>query len=80
MAAPSNELSRALTQIAEAIASLRYGAVHITVQDSRVVQIEKVEKIRLQKPPHADLTSGGSHDTSSRADRTVGGSEPVFGY
>jgi hypothetical protein len=30
--------------------SLRYGAVEIVVHDSRVTQIEKVERMRLDKP------------------------------
>lgn len=67
-----------LAQIAEAIGSLRYGVIHITVQDSCVVQIEKVEKIRLKKQ-NADLTTGGFHGESSRADRTDGGPEPASG-
>jgi len=66
-----------LRQIAEAISSIRYGSVQITVQDSRVVRIEKVEKIRLGKD--ADLIAGGSRDESSRADRDAGGSGPAFG-
>ncbi|MBI3997292.1 MAG: YezD family protein [Candidatus Omnitrophica bacterium] len=69
-----------LTQIADAITSLRYGTIHITVQDSQVVQIEKVEKIRLKKPQDADLTSGGCDGAPSRADRITGGSAPVFGH
>lgn len=73
MAKSSNELLEALmTQIAKAISSLRYGAIHITVQDSRVVQIEKVERIRLKQD--ADLTTGGVSDTIGRTDRTAGGS------
>jgi len=65
-----------LRQIAQAITDLRYGAVHITVQDSREVQIEKVEKIRLTKP-NADLTAGGAGGDPSRADRDAGGSRPT---
>jgi hypothetical protein len=34
-------------QIIEAIRSVRYGQVHIIIQDSRVVQIDKTEKLRL---------------------------------
>lgn len=33
--------------ILKALKSIRYGYVQITVQDSRIVQIEKAEKIRL---------------------------------
>jgi hypothetical protein len=31
--------------------SLKFGSVLITVHDSRVTQVEKVEKVRLDKPP-----------------------------
>ncbi len=34
-------------QIIKALKSIRYGYVQITVQDAKVVQIEKVEKFRL---------------------------------
>jgi hypothetical protein len=34
-------------QIIEAIRSVRHGQVHIIIQDSRVVQIDKTEKLRL---------------------------------
>ena len=60
-----------LTQIARAIGEIRYGSVQITIQDSRVVQIEKAEKIRVQ--PKADLTSGGSLISASQADQATGG-------
>ena len=32
------------------VASLRFGVVQIVVHDARVVQIEKTEKIRIEKP------------------------------
>ena len=66
-----------LSQIAEAIRTIRYGSVQITIQDSRVIQIEKAEKIRLQKG--ADLTAGGKEDDASRADRTTGGPRTLDG-
>jgi len=34
-------------QILKELKSIRYGYVQITVQDAKVVQIEKVEKFRL---------------------------------
>ncbi len=34
-------------QIIEAIRSVRFGQVQIIIQDARVVQIDKTEKIRL---------------------------------
>lgn len=38
-----------LSQILKAVRSIRYGCVQIIVQDSKVVQIDKTEKIRLDK-------------------------------
>lgn len=38
-----------LEVVAEQIASLRFGVVQIVVHDGRVVQIEKTEKVRLDK-------------------------------
>ena len=38
-----------LLQILEALRSIRYGYVQIIVQDSKVVQIDKTEKIRFDK-------------------------------
>ena len=34
-------------QIVDAIRSVRFGQVQIIIQDSRVVQIDKTEKVRL---------------------------------
>ncbi len=36
-----------VARILEAIRSIEYGAVQITIHDSRVVQIEKTEKIKM---------------------------------
>jgi len=36
-----------IAHILNALKGIRYGYVQITVQDSRVIQIEKAEKIRL---------------------------------
>lgn len=38
-----------LSQILEALRSIQYGYVQIIVQDSKVVQIDKTEKIRFDK-------------------------------
>jgi hypothetical protein len=38
-----------LLQILKALRSIRYGYVQIIVQDSKVVQIDKTEKIRFDK-------------------------------
>ena len=32
------------------VASLRYGVVQIVIHDSKVTQIEKTERVRLDKP------------------------------
>ncbi len=36
-----------ITQILRALKGIQYGYIQITVQDSRVVQIDKTEKVRL---------------------------------
>jgi hypothetical protein len=33
------------------VASIRFGTVQLTVHDSKVIQIETTEKVRLDKPP-----------------------------
>jgi hypothetical protein len=43
--APAVEIP--LQKIQEAVASIRFGTVQIIIQDGRVVQIDKTEKIRL---------------------------------
>jgi len=39
-----------MDSVCEHVRSLRFGVVQIVVHDSRVVQIEKTEKIRLNPP------------------------------
>jgi len=52
---PSNQRSRPLDELlAEAIASIRYGAVEITIHDGRIVQIERREKLRPAEPAPRD--------------------------
>jgi hypothetical protein len=36
--------------VLEQVASLKFGTVQITVHNSRVVQIERLEKLRFDKP------------------------------
>ena len=38
-----------LNVVREQVTSLRYGIVQIVVHDSRVVQIERTEKVRLER-------------------------------
>ena len=42
------EEEQLIPQIFKALKSIRYGYVQITVQDSKIVQIEKVEKFRVK--------------------------------
>jgi hypothetical protein len=44
---PETEEMQVVRMILRAIREIRYGSVQIVIQDSKVVQIEKVEKIRL---------------------------------
>ncbi len=39
-----------LRRIASAISGVRFGSVEVVIQDSRVVQIERKEKFRFDKP------------------------------
>jgi len=48
-----------LLQILKALRSIRYGCVKIFVQDSKVVQIDKTEKIRFDKEDFIRLYGGG---------------------
>ena len=47
------EDERLLSQILKAIKSIRYGYVQIIVQNSKVVQIDKTEKIRFDKDDYS---------------------------
>jgi hypothetical protein len=44
---PQPEEAQILRLILRAIREIRYGSVQIVIQDSKVVQIDKVEKLRL---------------------------------
>jgi len=37
-------------QIIEAVAGIRFGAVEIIIHEGRVVQIERKEKVRFERP------------------------------
>jgi hypothetical protein len=39
-----------LRRIADAISGVRFGSVEVVIQDSRVVQIERKEKFRFDRP------------------------------
>jgi hypothetical protein len=38
-------------QIVQAVKGIRFGSVEITIHDSKVVQIERKEKLRFEKRP-----------------------------
>ncbi|WP_243126575.1 YezD family protein [Clostridium sp. HBUAS56010] len=42
---PENEYIRLIDEMAK---DVKYGSITITIQDGRIVQIEKIEKIRLK--------------------------------
>ena len=41
-------------EIRDALASIRFGTVTLVVQDGRVIQLDKCEKIRLAGPTYRD--------------------------
>jgi len=47
----STEMEDVITAVKQALASLKYGSVEITVHDAKVVQIERKEKVRLNQSP-----------------------------
>jgi len=47
----SKELERVLR---DALQAIRFGTVTLVVQDSRVIQVEKSEKIRINRAGHID--------------------------
>ena len=51
--AKSSDELKWLDLVVQHVSSLRYGVVEIVVHDSRVIQIEKTERVRLEKqePP-----------------------------
>ena len=48
-----NNENEVLRRIASAISGVRFGSVEVVIQDSRVVQIERKEKFRFDKPSRA---------------------------
>ena len=73
-----------LRQIEQAVRSIRYGTVQVTVHDARVVQIEKLERLRIS-PVDLPLLSAaregatGGQDTTTPTDRTSEGSRQIRG-
>ncbi len=48
-----------IVQILKALKSIRHGCVQIYIQDSKVVQIDKTEKIRFDKEGLSKPLGGG---------------------
>jgi hypothetical protein len=48
---PGGDDSKWIELVTQQVRSLRYGVVEIIVHDSRVIQIEKTERLRLEKSP-----------------------------
>ncbi len=47
------ELRRIEDELVHSLAEIRYGSIEIVIQDSRVVQIERREKVRFDRPAGA---------------------------
>lgn len=56
MSSPSPDVwNRDLERLVrEALTSIRFGTVSLVVQDGRVIQVDKNEKIRLNRAGHID--------------------------
>jgi hypothetical protein len=56
MSSPNSEpWNRELERLVrEALASIRFGTVSLVVQDGRVIQVDKNEKIRINRTGHID--------------------------
>ena len=46
---PTDGNARALDRIRDALSGLRYGEVTVVVQDGVVVQVERTEKVRIER-------------------------------
>jgi len=49
-----------LSMVRSQVASLKFGTVQITVHDSRVIQIERLEKLRLDHQQTGNFNLSGS--------------------
>ncbi|MBK7972829.1 MAG: YezD family protein [Deltaproteobacteria bacterium] len=50
-----------LEEIARAVRQIRYGSVEIVIHDSRIVQIERREKVRFDKSTGSNGTAHHAH-------------------
>jgi hypothetical protein len=68
---PATDDSHWLELVCQHVHTIRFGVVQIVVHDSRVVQIEKTERVRLDQPraqqSEADQNTGGDehHENST---------------
>ena len=46
-----------LSLVREKVETLRYGIVQIVVHDSKVTQIERTERTRIENPSHNDFSN-----------------------
>ena len=53
------ERQELITHLENMLVSLQFGSITLVVQDGKIVQIEKNEKVRLNKNRSADQKSGG---------------------
>lgn len=61
-----------LEEIARAVRQIRYGSVEIVIHDSRIVQIERREKVRFDKGAGSNGSAhptAGCHDAPHRPER-----------
>lgn len=55
-----DSIEQVLKEVRDAIGAIHYGSVEITIHDSKVVQIERKEKVRFNVN-RTDRATGGSH-------------------
>ncbi len=61
-----------LEEIVRAVRQIRYGSVEIVIHDSRIVQIERREKVRFDKSAGSNGSAHptyGCHDAPHRPER-----------
>ncbi len=56
-AAASDSINSLVGQVCEAVSGIRFGSVEIVIHDGRVVQIERRERVRLERQGGAEATS-----------------------
>lgn len=53
MSQGEKEMQRIEAELRHALSEIRYGSIEIIIQDSRVVQIERREKVRFDREDRA---------------------------